>query len=86
MLYYAVKRMLKTARNNQRKEQISKIQLSQEDFDSFTSLQVLGLLCLRNDIQVELHLAVFPANLLHVQHSNIAELQKSKNKLKQKSQ
>jgi hypothetical protein len=85
VLYYTVKRMIKTARNDQRKEQISKIQLSREDFNSFTSLQVLGLLCLRNDIQVELHLAVFPANLLHVQHTNATDLQKAKNKLKQKN-
>jgi hypothetical protein len=72
--------MIKTARNDQRKEQISKIQLSRDDFNTFTSLQILGLLCLRNDIQVELHLSIFPANLLHIQYINIPDLKKSKNK------
>ena len=82
VLYYTVKRMIKTARNDQRKQQISKIQLSKEDFENFTSLQILGLLCLRNDIQVELHLAVFPANLLHIQYNGFNELKKSKTKQK----
>ncbi|OMJ79449.1 hypothetical protein SteCoe_20551 [Stentor coeruleus] len=80
ILYYTVQRMIKTARNDQRKEQISKIQLSRDDFNTFTSLQILGLLCLRNDIQVELHLSIFPANLLHIQYINIPDLKKSKNR------
>lgn len=80
ILYYTVQRMIKTARNDQRKEQISKIQLCRDDFNTFTSLQILGLLCLRNDIQVELHLSIFPANLLHIQYINIPDLKKSKNK------
>jgi len=84
ILYYTVKRMIKTAKYDQRKEQISNIQLSQREFYNFTSLQVLGLLCLRNDIQVEIHLAVFPANLMHVQFNGATELRKVKNMKKSK--
>ena len=82
VLYYTVKRMIKTARNDQKRQQISQIKLTKEDFQSFTSLQILGLLCLRKDIQVELHYAVFPANLLHIQYINASELKKSKTKKK----
>jgi hypothetical protein len=78
ILYYTVKRMIKTARNDQRKQQISNIQLTIQDFNSFTSLQILGLICLRNDIQVELHYGVFPANLLHIQYNNAKQIKKSK--------
>ena len=84
ILYYTVKRMIKTAKYDQRKEQISSIKLRQDEFFNFTSLQVLGLLCLRNDIQVEIHLAVFPANLMHVSHNSIAELKKSQSSKKNK--
>ena len=84
ILYYTVKRMIKTARNDQRKEQISKIHLTEQDFNSFTSLQILGLLCLRNDIQVKLHLAIFPANLLHINYNDSSELKKKKFQKKKK--
>lgn len=84
ILYYTVKRMIKTAKYDQRKEQITNIQLSKDEFFGFSSLQVLGLLCLRNDIQVELHLAVFPANLMHIKHNGASELKKVKNMKKNK--
>jgi hypothetical protein len=76
--------MIKTAKYEQRKQQISSIKLTQEEFFNFSSLQVLGLLCLRNDIQVDIHLAVFPANLMHVSHNSISELKKSQSAKKNK--
>lgn len=85
VLYYTVKNMVKSAKVDQRRLQISKIQLTKDDFSNFTSLQVLGLLCLRSDIQVELHLSVFPANLLHIQHYFSVDLNKPESKKPLKS-
>ncbi|CAG9310218.1 unnamed protein product [Blepharisma stoltei] len=66
VVYYTVKRMMRTARDETRNQQLSKLKLPWKDFHDFSTLQLMGLLCMRTDILMMLHQTVFPANVLHL--------------------
>lgn len=65
VVYYTVRKMKRTARDKSRMEQISNIHVDWDDFKKFSSLQLLGIICMRNDLQDLLHKKVFPADVLH---------------------
>jgi hypothetical protein len=71
VVYNTVQNLIRSARANSRKQQISNLGIKWSDFSSFNGLQIIGLLNIREDVLRDLHKEVFPANLLHL-HSDEA--------------
>lgn len=69
VVYNTLQNLLRSARANSRKHQISSLGIKWSDFSSFNGLQIIGLLSIREDVLRDLHNEVFPANLLHL-HSD----------------
>jgi hypothetical protein len=66
VVYYTVKRMISTARDERRQQQLASMDIPLEQLRNYSPMQVIGLLCLRVDVVSELHLKTFPANVLRI--------------------
>jgi len=66
VVYYTVKRMISTAKDERKQQQLAALDIPAEQFRSYSPMQVIGLLALRADVEAEVHGKVFPANVLRV--------------------
>ena len=66
VVYYTVKRMIRTAKEERRQQQLAALEISLDQLRNYAPMQLMGLLSLRPDVISELHIKVFPANLMRV--------------------
>lgn len=66
VVYYTVKRMISTAKDERKQQQLAALDIPAEQFRGYSPMQVIGLLALRPEIEAEMHGKVFPANVLRV--------------------
>lgn len=61
VVYYAVKRMMASARSSKKQQQLAAMGISLEQLKRYAPMQIIGLLCLRPDVVQEIEKKVFPA-------------------------
>ena len=66
VVYYTVKRMISTAKDERKQQQLAALEISTEQFRAYSPMQVIGLVALRADVEADLHVKVFPANAMRV--------------------